>query len=133
MKKIILLPMLTLSILLISLSCKKTSTAPNTPSYIGFWVGKYGSSTSYPTSGYSFLFTSGGVVHVYDGADTATAAKGVGTYTVTGLTVNTTYIYTGGETYSTTATLNTENSFQEGTWGSGTNTTNGGRFFIVKQ
>jgi hypothetical protein len=117
-------------------SCKKSSDPmPTDPGYVGLWKGKYGGgATAYPTSGYSFLFRNNGTVRVFDGSDTATASKAEGTYSLTGATVNCTYTYVGTTSqFSTAATIDPKYSFQEGTWGSGTNTSNGGKYFIVKQ
>jgi hypothetical protein len=117
-------------------ACKKSDPAPpSDPAYVGLWKGKYGNGTTvYPTSGYAFLFRNNGTVRVFNSADTTAATKAEGTFTISGTTINTTYNYIGGGgTYSTTATMDSKNTFQEGTWGSGTNTTNGGNFFIVKQ
>ncbi len=121
-------------------SCKKddpTPVAPTpvAPSLVGFWKGKYGSgATSYPTSGYCFLYRTGGTVRVFDGADTTAAAKAEGTYAINGNKVTTTYTYTpGGGTFSISATVDAKFTFIEGTWGSGTNVTNGGNYFVNKQ
>ena len=117
-------------------SCKKSSDpAPTDPGYVGFWKGKYGSgATAYPTSGYSFLFRSNGTVRIFDGNDTTTANKAEGTYSITGAAVTSTYTYVGTTAqFSVAATIDPKYTFQEGTWGSGTNTTNGGKYFIVKQ
>ena len=135
MKKTSAIIMAVLATSVLVISCKKDDPAPaSDPAYVGLWKGKYGSSTAYPTSGYTFLFRNNGTVRVFDGVDTATASKAEGTFTISGTTVNTTYTYLGGSnTFSTTAVMDSKNSFQEGTWGSGTNTTNGGKFFIVKQ
>lgn len=108
---------------------------PADPGYVGFWKGKYGSgTTAYPTSGYSFLFRSNGTVRVFDGSDTTSANKAEGTYSITGAAVAATYTYVGTTSqFSIAATIDPRYSFQEGTWGSGANTTNGGKYFIVKQ
>lgn len=68
---------------------------------------------------------------VFDGSDTTTASKAEGTYTSVGNTFNATYTYSGGGTFSVTATVNSINAFMEGTWGSGTSTTSG-KFFMHK-
>jgi hypothetical protein len=127
-----ILSLLALSLVLI-VSCKKDKDETEKPSIIGLWKGKYGSSTSYPNAGYAFLFRTDGTVRVFDGVDTAAASKAEGTYSVSGSSVSTKYTYTGGSTYSTAATIDPKMTFIEGSWGSGTNTTNGGKFFIVKQ
>jgi hypothetical protein len=113
-------------------ACKKDKD--DKPTIVGLWKGKYGGTTNYPHISYAILFRSNGTVRVFDGTDTTTAQKAEGTYTVTGgSTVNTTYSYPPAIQYSTTATINTGMTFMEGTYGTGTNTTNGGRFFVVKE
>lgn len=136
MKRVNIFLAATISLSFIFLSCKKSSdSAPADPGYVGLWKGKYGSgATAYPTSGYSFLFRNDGTVRVFDGVDTATAGKAEGTYSITGAAVTATYKYvSGGAQFSVAATIDPKFTFQEGTWGSGTNTTSGGKYFIVKQ
>ena len=124
------------SLCIIFSSCKKSNDpAPTAPGYVGLWKGKYGTTTAYPTAGYAFLFRNDGTVRVFNNADTTSGSKAEGTYAISGGTVTTTYTYLapGSGQYSTSTTINPNYTFQEGTWGSGTNTTNGGNFFIVKQ
>lgn len=111
-----------------------TTTPP--PSMAGLWKGKYGNgATTYPTSGYAFLFRANGTVRVFNSTDTATAGKAEGTYIKSGATVTATYTYLAPSTgtFSTSAAVDANYTFVEGTWGSGTNTTNGGMYFINKQ
>jgi hypothetical protein len=136
MKKNLFFALVALTSVLLFSSCKKDDPAPAStdPAYVGLWKGKYGVGTSAPNYGYAFLFRNNGTVRVFNSSDTATAGKAEGTFSVTGSTVTTTYKYiTAGDQYSTTAVMDTKSTFIEGTWGSGTNTTNGGKFFIVKQ
>lgn len=116
---------------LIFSACKKEKH--DNPSIVGFWKGKYGGVSNYPSVGYALLFRNNGTVRVFDGSDTATASKAEGTYTVVGSTVTLTYLYSGSGSLSASATANSGWNFVEGTWGYGTNTTNGGRFFANKQ
>lgn len=120
---------------LIFISCKKESCpAPETPSIVGFWQGKYGAVSAYPSLGYSALFRSNGTVRFFNSADTVTATKAEGTYTISGSTVTASYTYLGvGDSYSVSATVDSKFSFLEGTYGSGANTTNGGKWFMVKK
>jgi len=114
-----------------AISCKKDK---ENPSIVGFWKGKYGSNTAYPNLTYAFLFRGNGTVRVFNNSDTANASKAEGTYTVTGNTVKTTYVYSEIlQQCSTIATVDSKFTFMEGTWGNGTNTTNGGYYFINKQ
>lgn len=119
----------------IFISCKKESCpAPESPTLVGLWQGKYGGTTVYPTMGYSALFRSNGTVRIFDGTDTATASKAEGAYTLSGSTVTATYTYLGsGPQYSFSATVDSKFSFLEGTYGSGTSTTGGGKWFMVKK
>ena len=133
MKALLAVLMMAFTIAILS-SCKKDKT--ESPGIRGYWQGKYGNGASaYPTLPYFFLFRNDGTVRIYANvADTATASKAEGTYTVSGSTVTTTYTYlTVSQQYSTTATVDSRFTFIEGTWGNGTNTTNGGRFFLNKQ
>ena len=117
-------------------SCKKSADPmPTDPGYVGLWKGKYGNgATTYPVNGYAFLFRNNGTVRVFNNSDTSAATKAEGTYSITGGTINTTYTYLGTtQQYSTTSNIDPKYTFQEGTWGSGTNTSNGGNYFIVKQ
>lgn len=137
MKKAITLSIIGFCFVLVFLSCKKSSDpapAPD-PAYVGFWKGKYGNgATAYPANGYAFLFRKDGTVRVFNNTDTTVAAKAEGIYSMLGTAVNTTYTYiVGGAQYSTVTSIDPNYTFQEGSWGSGTNTTNGGKFFIVKQ
>ena len=120
---------------LIFISCKKESCpAPETPSIVGFWKGKWGSSDAYPTNGYAALFRSNGSVRIYDGADTATASKAEGLYTVAGTTVTATYTYTGSSSpLAISATVDAKFTFLEGTWGTSPSTTSGGKWLLNKK
>ncbi|MBY0476556.1 MAG: hypothetical protein K2Q24_02850 [Chitinophagaceae bacterium] len=120
---------------LVLISCKKESCpAPESPTIVGFWTGKYGSTTAYPSQGYSALFRANGTVRFFDGTDTTTASKAEGTYTVSGNTVTSTYTYlVGSFQYSVSSTVDAKFTFLEGTYGSGVNTTNGGRWFMNKK
>lgn len=130
MKRLLLI--LTITVMGLA-SCKKEKTAK--PSLIGFWKGKYGNTTNYPSSGYGFLFRKDGSVRVYNSVDTAASSKAEGTYTLTGSTINASYTYQNAfaDTYSFTGTVNPSFTFLEGTWGAGTNNNNGGRYFVVKE
>lgn len=136
MKKTIL-PVLLIFFSMAVISCSKDDTPPpSDPAHVGLWKGKYGNgATTYPNQGYAMLLRNNGTIRVFDGADTATASKAEGTYTLTGTSFSTTYTYLipGGSTFSTVAVFDSKFTFMEGTWGSGTNTTNGGRYFLVKQ
>jgi hypothetical protein len=117
------------------ISCKKENCpAPETPSVVGFWSGKYGSAANYPSIGYAALFRSNGTVRFFNSADTVAATKAEGTYTISGSTVTASYTYIGvGDSYSISATVDSKFTFLEGTYGSGANTTNGGKWFMIKK
>ncbi|MEQ1834594.1 MAG: hypothetical protein ABL977_16230 [Candidatus Eisenbacteria bacterium] len=136
MKKLVLMLACLTGVLLSSCGKDDNPTAPTAaaPGISGLWIGKYGSATAYPSSGYSFYYRADGSVRVYDGADTAAASKAEGTYTLVGSTVASTYTYLGGgSTFSTTATVNTQFTFIEGTWGPGSTPSGSGLYFVVKQ
>jgi hypothetical protein len=135
-KRLALLFACILGVVLSSCGSDDNPTAPTTPaaSLNGLWIGKYsGAPTTYPTSGYAMLFRADSSIKVWDGADTLTASAANGTYTLRAQTVASTYTYTGGSTFSTTATVNTSYTFLEGTWGPNGNPTGTGRYFVVKQ
>ena len=116
-------------------ACKKKDKTP-APTVVGFWKGMYGNGTATPATSYAFLFRSNGTVRVYANlTDTATASKAEGTYNTSSTTVQTTYKYLPGlvQTFSTTATANEALTTMTGTWGSGSSTSGGGTFNLVKQ
>lgn len=105
-------------------ACKEDDPAP---SVVGFWSGTYDGSASW-----HMLYRSNGTVRVFDGADTATAGKAEGTYTVSD-SVRTTYTYIGGgPTYSTAGKMNDAATTMVGTYGAGT-VTNGGGIFALSR
>ena len=115
------------------ISCKKDK-GPEAASIVGFWKGKWGSADSYPAYGYAALFRANGTVRVFDGADTATASKAEGTYTVSGTTVTSSYLYQGASTpILISAKVDAKFTFLEGTWGNSPSSTNGGKWFMNKQ
>ena len=133
MKKIFFLSAILLSASVMFTSCEKDDPDP-TPTHVGYWKGKYGGTTAYPALPWSMLLRSNGTVRVYDGSDTTAASKAEGTYSISGSTLTTTYTYlTGGNSYSTSATLNSQKTFMEGTWGTAPATTGGGLYFMAKE
>lgn len=120
---------------LVFVSCKKDSSpAPESPSMQGFWKGKWGNAANYPSYGYAATFRSNGTVRFFDGADTSTAVKAEGNYTVSGSTVTATYTYAGSSSpISVSATVSSKFTFLEGSWGTGGNPSNGGLWILVKQ
>ncbi len=120
---------------LVFISCKKdNSPAKENPSLVGFWAGKYGYSSDYPTTGYAALFRANGTVRFFNSVDTATATKAEGTYAISGSTITASYTYIGvGDSYSVSAIVDSKFTFLEGSWGSGANTTNGGKWFMTKK
>jgi hypothetical protein len=120
---------------LIFISCKKENCpAPETPSVVGFWKGKWGFNADYPSNGYAALFRSNGTVRIFDGADTTTATKAEGTYSVSGTTVTATYTYTGSSSpLAISATADAKFTFLEGTWGTSPSSINGGKWLLNKK
>lgn len=127
MKKTHLSALLMLIIIVIS-GCKKSSTNP--VNIVGLWSGNYGNGLATPYAPYKMLFRADGTVRVFDGADTATASKAEGTYTVSD-SVRTYYTYFGGSSFSTAALLNGAGNRMNGTWGNGTSTAGSGTFFLT--
>lgn len=141
------LPVLMITLMAVS-SCKK-DTVTNTvtvhdtvapaPSIVGYWPGKFAVTASpqtYPVQPLSFLFEANGTVVVYGrSADTtsATTLKGYGTYTVSGLTVTTSFFYNGSQQLSTTATVDSLFTFSQGTVGTSPATSGDDVFFNYKQ
>ncbi len=127
MKKYLLAFAVLLSIL--GPSCKKDD-----PVYYpveGYWVGKYGSGTATPNSGYSMVVEPGGILTVADGSVITSSAKATGTWTLTGNVFKATYTYTGGgSTFSIQADWSNSGTLTNGTWGPGTTPTGSGTWFM---
>jgi hypothetical protein len=117
------------------ISCKKDKD--ESPSLKGYWVGKYGNgATTYPDKPQALLFRENGTLRVWaNTTDTAVATKAEGTYTVAGnvITCSYTYLAPAAGTYSVRTEVNTIYSFMEGSWGSGSSTTSGGKVFFAKK
>ena len=118
-----------LSLVLIFSSCKKEKD----PVYSieGYWVGKYGSGSATPASGYSMLVEPGGVITVADGSKISPSIKAVGTWTLTGNVFKATYTYqNGGSTFSIQANFSNTGKLTDGTWGSGSNVSGSGTWYM---
>jgi hypothetical protein len=94
---------------------------------IGYWVGTWGSGSSDSPNYYSFKLNTDGTMRLIDANGAVTAE---GTYTVSGATMNATYKYGNGSQYSASATISGQT--MSGTWGSGADVTNGGRWKMNK-
>ncbi|MFN8264833.1 MAG: hypothetical protein U0T11_02115 [Chitinophagaceae bacterium] len=128
MKKL-LSAFLLLSVVLVS--CKKEKV---TYPIEGYWVGKYGSGTATPSSGYSMVVEPGGLVTVADGSSITSGSKAAGTWTLTGNTFKATYTYGGGgSTFSITATFSNDGKLTNGTWGPGTSTSGSGTWYMDRK
>ncbi len=121
-------------------SCKKESTpAPAAIVYPieGTWNGFYGSGTGAQTYDYTMLVEAGGIITVANGATISgvpASARATGTYTLVGNVFNGKYTYPGPSSYSFTATFNSATGkLENGTWGSGTNLTNGGLWYMNRK
>lgn len=116
-------------------ACKTKDKTP-APTIVGFWKGLYGYGTATPDIPYAFLFRQNSTVRTFArNTDTALAQKAEGTYSVTGTSVQTTYMYLPAldDQSSTTGTATENFSSMTGTWGSGTSRTDGGTFNLTKQ
>ncbi len=120
-------------------SCKKETCPTPAPvvaptySIEGSWVGKYGNGTATPGSGYSMVVEAGGKIVVADGATLNGSSIANGTYTLVGNVFKGTYTYVGGSTYSFQANFNNAGKLEVGTWGSGTNVTGGGTWYMDRK
>jgi hypothetical protein len=122
---------------LVFISCKKEDCpAPVAPTYPieGLWIGKYGSGTNAPTSGYSMIVESGGNLTVADGNVISTSTKATGTWTLTGNVFKATYTYAnGGNTFSIQANWSNDGKLVSGTYGLGTNPSGSGTWFMDRK
>jgi hypothetical protein len=135
MKKSLFFAVLAAATIFIGTSCKKTETVTPTYPIEGYWVGKYGSGTATPTSGYSMVVEPGGVLTVADGSTITSSSKASGTWTLTGNTFKATYTYStpGGSTFSIQATWSNDGKLTNGTWGSGTNASGLGTWYMDRK
>jgi hypothetical protein len=115
-------------------------TTPRPITIVGFYTGKIGNNTDYPSYQMAFLFRSDGTVRAYNNnittqgyADTSTIPPAEGTYLLSGDTVTTycKYLYDTTNTFSTQAIVDANFTYMEGTWGSGM-TLGAGNFFVYK-
>lgn len=119
------------SLSLLFASCKKDEVVPPVYPIQGLWVGKYGSGTNTPTSGYSMVVEAGGKVTVADGDNITSSSKATGTWVLTGNVFTATYTYTGGgNTFSIKADWSNDGTMKNGTYGAGANNTGGGTWFM---
>jgi hypothetical protein len=113
-------------------SCKKESN----PVYPieGLWVGKYGSGTATPSSGFSMVVESGGKITVADGDNITSSSKAAGTWTLTGNVFKATYTYSGGgSTFTIQANWSNDGKMSSGTWGSGSSPTGSGTWLMDRR
>jgi hypothetical protein len=119
-----------------------TDTIPHISTFIGFYVGKIGNNTDYPTFQIDFLFRSDGTVRAYNNNittpgyfDTSAIPPAEGTYVLSGDTVTTTcaYVSNPSNIFSTIAIINSDSTYMEGTWGYGSFNNGGGSFYVYKQ
>ncbi|MBL7703523.1 MAG: hypothetical protein JNM14_14825 [Ferruginibacter sp.] len=135
MKKKLFITAITAMMLVAISSCKKDDCPAPTYPIEGYWVGKYGSGTSTPSAGYSMVIEPGGTVTVADGATITASSKAAGTWTLTGNVFKATYTYStpGGSTFSIQATWTNDGKLTSGTYGSGSNTSGGGTWFMDRK
>lgn len=119
-----------------------TDTIVHPITIVGFYTGKIGNNTDYPSFQMAFLFRSDGTVRVYNNNistpgyfDTSLIPPAEGTYIVAGNTVTTYCAYVSNplNTFSTYGTLDSAFTYMDGTWGYGTATSGGGYYFSYKQ
>jgi hypothetical protein len=120
---------------------KTLDTVPGPMSITGFYIGKIGSNTDYPSFQMAFLFRSNGTVRAYNNilsmpgnVDTSDIPPAEGTYIVSHDTITThcIYLYDTTNTFSTLAIVNSDSTYMEGAWGSGMSI-GSGFFFVYKK
>ena len=132
MKKIINLTLLFLLIGMFATACKKETT-PTPTVQTGLWWGNNSINPNTNLSNsFAILLKNDGTLIEYENssivADTATAVKALGTYTLTGNTLKSTYIFSPPhsiDTINATGTLSANQSAVNGTWATSTNTHSG--------
>lgn len=107
---------------------KKMPIAPAANSITGTWKGTYGNGQNNSPSFYSFRLNADGTMQLLD-ANNGVIANG--TFTFVNNQLNGTYKYSNGGNFSVAATLDASGSLN-GTWGSGNNTSGGGRWVMNK-
>jgi hypothetical protein len=114
-------------------ACKKSDTVVPTYPIEGLWVGKYGGGAATPTSGFSMVVEAGGKLTVADGDNITSSAKAAGTWTLTANVFKATYTYSGGGTFTIQANWGNDGKMTAGTWGSGSNPTGSGTWFMDRK
>ena len=119
--------------LLVFAACKKSET-PAVYNIDGLWMGHYGNGDSGVIDMYySFAIKPGGLITV-EADDSVSPGTAHGTWTLVGDSFKTTYSYiNSGPTYSAVAKFDKNAATLNGTWGSGTNNSGGGRFHMDLQ
>jgi hypothetical protein len=93
----------------------------------GSWVGTYGTGQNNTPSYYSFKLNTDGTMQVVAANNSVIAS---GTYSFSNNQINGKYTYSNGGIFSFAATLS--GSQLNGTWGSGTNVSGGGKWVMNK-
>lgn len=100
----------------------------------GYWVGKYGSGTATPSSGFSMVVEPGGKVTVADGDNITSSSKAAGTWTLTGNVFKATYTYSGGgSTFTIQANWSNDGKMTSGTWGAGASPSGSGTWYMDRR
>jgi hypothetical protein len=106
---------------------KQLNIPPVTNSVAGVWTGTYGTGQNNAPSFYSFRLNADGTMQLVDAAGNITAK---GNYSFSNNQLSGNYTYTNGGTFSVAATLS--GTQLNGTWGSGTNASGGGKWIMNK-
>lgn len=106
---------------------KKLPVAPAATGITGIWKGTYGNGQNNSPSFYSFRLNTDGTMQLLD-ANNGVIANG--TYTFNNNQLTGTYKYNNGGQFSVAANLNAGSL--NGTWGSGSNASGGGRWVMSK-
>ena len=106
---------------------KTTTTAQATVA--GTWVGTWGNGNDNSPNFYSFRLNTDGTMQLIDAKGNITAS---GSYIFSKSQLTGSYTYTNADTYSFAATIDVSN-IMYGTWGQGSNSTNGGKWTMRKK
>ena len=117
------------------ISCKKDECPVPVYPIEGLWVGKYGSGSATPSSGYSMVIESGGKLTIADGDNITSSSKATGTWTLTGNVFSATYTYStpGGSTFSIKADWSNNGKMSNGTWGPNATPTGSGTWYMDRK
>ncbi|GAB2826168.1 hypothetical protein [Ferruginibacter profundus] len=110
-----------------NMGVKQLNIPATTNTIAGVWTGTYGTGQNNTPSFYSFRLNADGTMQLVDASGNITAK---GNYVFSNNQLSGKYTYNNGGVFSVAATLT--GSQLNGTWGSGTNTSGGGKWIMNK-